>query len=263
MKKLTVLLMASVALLFTQSAYAEPLQLQVSMGIETVTPSLNTNGEATTVTIKIPIQIRTFLSYGELGNTAQFTSVAGGGNGIAFILKNSTSGVVDDTSSIVSMAFTSNDAPISSNGRFVLSEGTIRNFILTVVILKPSHPNSFYAVQLKQLRIFREIENSWINIDLLSQENFRTDFCFINGTAPTDIVKITSDDLLQVSSCPAGIRVYPEKDAVVEIFSITGEKILTTNLNGGEAQIFSFLPGVYIVKSSTEGFTITKKAMVN
>jgi hypothetical protein len=80
----------------------------------------------------------------------------------------------------------------------------------------------------------------------------------------TSITEITSDDLLQVSSCPTGIRVYSEKDAVIEIYSITGQKILVANVNGGEAQIFSSLtPGVYIVKSFIEGYTVTKKAMVN
>jgi hypothetical protein len=80
----------------------------------------------------------------------------------------------------------------------------------------------------------------------------------------TAVTEITSDDLLQVSSCPAGIRIYPEKDAIVEIYSITGQKVLTTNLNGGEAHIFSSLtPGMYIVKSSIEGYTVTKKALVN
>ncbi|MBP6908791.1 MAG: T9SS type A sorting domain-containing protein [Candidatus Pacebacteria bacterium] len=80
----------------------------------------------------------------------------------------------------------------------------------------------------------------------------------------TAVTEITSDDLLQVSSCPAGIRIYPEKDAIVEIYSIAGQKVLTTNLRGGEAHIFSSLtPGMYIVKSLIEGYTVTKKALVN
>ena len=80
----------------------------------------------------------------------------------------------------------------------------------------------------------------------------------------TAVTEITSDDLLQVSSCPAGIRIYPEKDAIVEIYSITGQKVLTTNLRGGEAHIFSSLtPGVYIVKSFIEGYTVAKKSIVN
>ena len=80
----------------------------------------------------------------------------------------------------------------------------------------------------------------------------------------TAVTEITADDLLQISSCPAGVRIFAEKDAVVEIYSITGQKVLVANVNGGEAQIFSSLtPGLYIVKSFIEGYTVTKKAMVN
>jgi len=87
---------------------------------------------------------------------------------------------------------------------------------------------------------------------------------FKTGGVATGVGGSLFNEPFQISSCPAGIRMYSEKDAIVEIYSIAGQKVLTTNLRGGEAHIFSSLtPGMYIVKSLIEGYTVTKKALVN
>ena len=118
----------------------------------------------------------------------------------------------------------------------------------------------FYLPNLKPNTVY--FWNSFARNDY-GNDNGETKMFKTNEFA-TAVTEITSDDLLQVSSCPAGIRIYPEKDAIVEIYSITGQKVLTTNLRGGEAHIFSSLtPGVYIVKSFIEGYTVAKKSIVN
>ncbi len=264
MKKLTVLLFAYVAFMFIcSSASADSLEFNVSIGVPAYSQTLDDNGHVTSITYSVPIEIQTFLSYFYIGQTAELATVAKGTNAISFTLQNVEAPMKDDTLSKVSTSFTSSDAPVESSGDFLLSEQTVRHFTLTVTLLNPSMPNTFYRLSLRQIRVAHLGMSPRINFELLSPGYFHTEYRFINGTT-TNIQKAIDNDLLQVSSCPAGIRIYPEKDAMVEIYSINGQKVLTTNVRGGEAQIFSSLtPGVYIVKSFIEGYTVTKKAVVN
>ena len=137
------------------------------------------NGDITSATYSIPLNITACNNTVYLGQAAQYGSTTTASRSVSFVFNNSFAPLVDDVVSSAAWTLTSSDALIEGNA-FRLDAGTTKHFTLTVTLLSPSIPNSSYRVHLKQLKSFTNaaltIQNS-----LLDLTQYKTDYQLINN----------------------------------------------------------------------------------
>ncbi len=240
---------------------ANAATLVTVLGTPTYKNTNDVNGDAVAVTYTIPIQVTSSGGDLYLGQTAQLASTATGTNAFAFVFRISSDPNVNNVVLPATVSLTSTDAVMEKNA-YRIEDGATKNFILTVV-LSSVKLNASYRVCLRQIRFFTEADlTNGTNLTLVPDGDFCTDYRLINHSLKID--NIHQKNEIEVSVCPSGIRIYSEKDAVVEVYSITGAKLFSGNCDTKEAQIFSLhTPGMYIVLLSVEGKKITKKVWIN
>lgn len=159
-----------------------------STGVNTVmgTPSYNRttdqNGLVTSVTYTIPVAVTSFGNTLYVGQSAQLATSVSGSNAFALAFQQSGAPTTDEVTSSASIALSSSDAVIESNG-FRLDDGSTKHFVVEVTLNTPTTTAANYRVQLKQAQTFTNaaLYSGATSSSLLPAEQFRTDFKFING----------------------------------------------------------------------------------
>jgi hypothetical protein len=159
-----------------------------STGVNTVmgTPSYNrttdTSGNVTSVTYTIPVSVTSFGNTLYVGQSAQLATSASGSNAFALAFQTSAAPTTDEVISSASIAVSSSNATIESNG-FRVDDGSTKNFTITVTLNTPATTAANYRVQLKQIQTFTNaaLYSGAASSNLLPVEQFRTDYQFINS----------------------------------------------------------------------------------
>lgn len=159
-----------------------------STGVNTVmgTPSYNrttdTSGNVTSVTYTVPVSVTSFGNTLYVGQSAQLATSASGSNAFALAFQTSAAPTTDEVTSSASIAVSSSDAVIESNG-FRLDDGSTKHFTITVTLNTPTTSAANYRVQLKQIQTFTNaaLYSGAASSSLLPVEQFRTDYQFINS----------------------------------------------------------------------------------
>jgi peptidoglycan hydrolase-like protein with peptidoglycan-binding domain len=171
----------------TGSATGEIMTFR-STGVNTVmgTPSYNrttdTSGNVTSVTYTIPVSVTSFGNTLYVGQSAQLATSASGSNAFALAFQTSAAPTTDEVISSASIAVSSSNATIESNG-FRVDDGSTKNFTITVTLNTPATTAANYRVQLKQIQTFTNaaLYSGASSSSLLPVEQFRTDYQFINS----------------------------------------------------------------------------------
>jgi hypothetical protein len=167
---------------YGQTQYFVTTCIHTVMGSSTTNQTLD-NGSVVAVTYTIPLTVTSCGSGTQyIGQTAQQADIATGMNAFGFVFQNSTAPAVSVTNNIAATILSSSDAVIEGNA-YRLDDGTTKHFTLTVTLLTPSSPNSFYRVALKQIRTFTNpsLTVGEINTNLTPVQNYQTGFQFINN----------------------------------------------------------------------------------
>lgn len=159
-----------------------------STGVNTVmgTPSYNRttdqNGAVTSVTYSIPVSVTSFGNTLYVGQSAQLATSASASNAFALAFQTSAAPTTDEVTSSTSIALSSSDAVIESNG-FRLDDGSTKHFTITVTLNTPTTAPGNYRVQLKKIQTFTNaaLYSGATSSDLLPAEQFRTDYQFITS----------------------------------------------------------------------------------
>lgn len=229
-------------------------QVDVVMGVPSCTNTSNSSGDITSVIYEIPIEITGHSYTFYLGQISKLGFTADADHALAFVFQKSNRALVSDVTSGATYVLTSSDAVIEDNG-YRLDDGVTKHFTLLIRLTNPSTPNTFFRVQLKQIRIFTESTLiNGMNINLSPEENFRTNWMFINDGEVTGIHSPISDNPIRISKSTGGnVRIYVEKDAIIEIYSITGSRVIVKALKSHEEFFPNLTNGTYILQSFIDG----------
>ncbi len=168
------------------SAVGQVMTLRINgvntvMGAPSYSNTVDSSGVITSVTYSIPVTVTAFGNTLYMGQSAQLNGTATASNAFALVFQTSAAPTSDETTSSASIALSSTDASIESNG-FRLDSGVTKHFIITVNLTTPSSVNSNYRVALKQVRTFTEgLLLTGTSTNLLPVEQFKTDYKLING----------------------------------------------------------------------------------
>lgn len=245
MKKIITLIAMAI---FCSATIASAQNVTVVMGQTKNYLTQNSSGVVTSVLYEIPISITANGSTPYIGQTINLANVASGTHAFAFVFQKSNQAIVDDVVSGASISLNSSDATIEVNG-YRLDDGQTKHFTLLINLTNPSTSHTAFRVQINQLRLFTEASLiNGVNVDLQPSENFRTDFVFIDGSN-TSIASLS----------PKGIRLFSQKDAIVEIFTITGQKVMVIRLKGNEEILPDLPSGMYLMTFLIEGKLTAEK----
>jgi hypothetical protein len=152
------------------------------MGSASYNRTTDQNGLITSVTYTIPVSVTSFGNTLYVGQSAQLATTVSGSNAFALAFQTSAAPTTDEVISSASIALSSSDAVIESNG-FRLDDGQTKHFTITVTLNTPATTAANYRVQLKQIQTFTNaaLYSGAASSNLLPVEQFRTDYQFINS----------------------------------------------------------------------------------
>lgn len=151
------------------------------MGSTTYDRTTDQNGLVTSVTYTIPVTVTSFGNTLYLGQSAQLAATATASNAFALVFQTSAAPTSSDTTSTTSIAISSSDAVIETNG-YRLDDGTAKHFTISVTLTTPTSTNSNYRVALKMIRTFTDAGlTTGTNSSLLPIESYQTGYQFINS----------------------------------------------------------------------------------
>ncbi|MBP6908658.1 MAG: T9SS type A sorting domain-containing protein [Candidatus Pacebacteria bacterium] len=262
MKKIITLIAIAIFCSAT-TAKAQTPNVDVVFLSSSATTITNQTGGITSVVYKFTFVVTNNGNTSYLGQTIKLGTVATGTNGIAFVIQKSNSVIVDDTTFYTTTSLTSTDATVEGNG-YRLDEGSSKHFTVMMYVTNPLTQDILIRAQMKQIRLFAEpaLING-TNIDLEPSEYFRTGFIYLNGSTTGISNKLGNGIDVQISSCPTGVRIFSEKNASAEIYTITSQKVGTFSVLAGQ-EFFPSLPnGMYIIRLSTGGnYVITQRVVM-
>ncbi len=163
--------------------------VNVVMGTPTyVTSTHSTSGDTLTVKYTIPVAVTSFGDTLYMGQAAQFAATATASNSFAVVFENSTAPTTADVTSSASIALSTTNALVESNG-YRLDDGVTKNFTIEVTLNTPGYQGGLtagnYRVRLDELRTFTgaglESAATATNNDLVPTTSYRTDFKYITS----------------------------------------------------------------------------------
>jgi hypothetical protein len=163
--------------------------VNVVMGTPTyVTSTHSTSGDTLTVKYTIPVAVTSFGDTLYMGQAAQFAATATASNSFAVVFENSTTPTTADVTSSASIALSTTNALVESNG-YRLDDGVTKNFTIEVTLNTPGLLGAVsagnYRVRLDELRTFTgaglESAATAVNNDLTPTTSYRTDFKYITS----------------------------------------------------------------------------------
>ncbi len=154
------------------------------MGSASYTTTEASNGDITSVTWSIPMTVTAFGNDLYIGQTTQKATTATASGAVAFVFQNAAGSYADETSSTASHTIVSDDASANILGTgFLLPSGTPKHFHVSVTLTAPTTLNTYYRVQLKQIRTFTDsgLGLGAASTNLLPVDSYRTSPVFINN----------------------------------------------------------------------------------
>ncbi len=162
--------------------------VNVVMGTPTYGKTTDTNGVVTQLTYTIPVAVTAFGDTLYMGQSGQFASTATASNSFAVVFENSSTPTTADVTSSATIAISTSNALVESNG-YALPEGTTRNFTIEVTLNTPGLLGAVsagnYRARIDELRVFTgaglESAATATNNSLLPTTSYRTDFKYITS----------------------------------------------------------------------------------
>jgi peptidoglycan hydrolase-like protein with peptidoglycan-binding domain len=165
-----------------QSLYVNGVNAVMGAAATSVTTA--SAGDITSVSYSIPLSITAFGNDAYIGQAAQLIATASGSNAVAFVFQNAAGSYADETSSTAAYTIVSDDATANPLGTgFILPSGSTKHFHVNVTLSGPTTANTYYRVQLKQIRTFTDagLGLGAANTNLLPVDAFRTNSVYINN----------------------------------------------------------------------------------